>query len=413
MCSQLASVEKMDQTVWSLFIEPNGAIQDLATFARTASKENTDSYRAYSIIKMAAQHISLKNLLSIPDQLLQKDRNFRIEVTQLLNNVNNTNRTLQPDSKQLVPLGKALDHAAAALVRIESLRTNYNFSQGHQQEYSRESVTVYYEEALRQITDLTERDLLATVREKADADTVVMLQLFEAQQFVEALKNTCRDYVKRLVAEDQTKTLALLKAEFAESPLQFEEAEKTEAGPLPAEFLKASDLGEIFDAVCEYVCAEAWSVMGPAHNPQNVIPEVIAILRELVAGSLSFEPERRRHQERAGIALAVVSLDKVSGNANLKDLYVRVSEEGQIHYVENFEDGTYVDLFELREYKPVRLASAAKKKAEEQGTEQLQTGRKYLSTLGRTNQLFADMPADIINSCVRGEDGGPKMFPAF
>ena len=72
-----------------------------------------------------------------------------------------------------------------------------------------------------------------------------------------------------------------------------------------------------------------------------------------------------------------------------------------------------VDLFEIREYKPVRIASAAKKEAEAEGKEQLQTGRKYLYTVGRTKQLFGDMPADVINSCVRGEDGGPKVFPAF
>ena len=43
----------------------------------------------------------------------------------------------------------------------------------------------------------------------------------------------------------------------------------------------------------------------------------------------------------------------------------------------------------------------------------LQTGRKYLYTIGRTNRLFGDMPADVINGCVRGESGGPKLFPAF
>ncbi len=58
----------------------------------------------------------------------------------------------------------------------------------------------------------------------------------------------------------------------------------------------------------------------------------------------------------------MVSLDKVVGNANLKELYVRVSEDGQMHYVEDYEDGTFVDLFALREYKPARLASACQER---------------------------------------------------
>jgi len=182
---------------------------------------------------------------------------------------------------------------------------------------------------------------------------------------------------------------------------------------VPAELLKESDLGEVFDTLAAYVCTQAWAVMESAHDPEKVVAELKTMLREVVAGSLKFEPERKRHTERAALALTVVCLDKVSGNANLKDLFVRVTEQGEIHYVEDFEDGTYVDLFELREYKPVRIASAAKKEAEAAGTEQLQTGRKYLYTVGRTNKLFGGMPADVINTCIRGEGGGPKLFPAF
>ena len=37
-----------------------------------------------------------------------------------------------------------LDHAGAALVRMEALRTNYNFAHHHKEDYDREAVTVYY-----------------------------------------------------------------------------------------------------------------------------------------------------------------------------------------------------------------------------------------------------------------------------
>ena len=113
------------------------------------------------------------------------------------------------------------------------------------------------------------------------------------------------------------------------------------------------------------------------------------------------------------MAFSVVSLDKLSGNANLKELYIRVRDDGQIYYVENFEDGSFVDLFDLREYKPARMATAAKKKAESEETETLQTGRKYLYTLGRTSYLFGETPAEVIDSCIRGDSGAPRLFPTF
>ena len=149
------------------------------------------------------------------------------------------------------------------------------------------------------------------------------------------------------------------------------------------------------------------------HQPEKVVPQILDMLREVLMACFRFKPEKRRHQDNARLALSVVSLDKVSGNANLKDLYVRVSDDGQMHYVDDYEDGTFVDLFELREYKPARLASAAKKEAEANDTEALQTGRKYLCTVGRTNRLIGEAPADIINGCVRDDAGATKVFPAF
>lgn len=108
-----------------------------------------------------------------------------------------------------------------------------------------------------------------------------------------------------------------------------------------------------------------------------------------------------------------MGLDKICGDPNFKDLCVRVSEKGDILFVEDFEDGSYADLFELREYKPSRVQTRAKEKAVEADVEQLQTGRKYLCTVGRTNRFFGASPSEIINSCFRDEEGAPKVFPAF
>jgi hypothetical protein len=109
----------------------------------------------------------------------------------------------------------------------------------------------------------------------------------------------------------------------------------------------------------------------------------------------------------------VVSLERVAENPNLREFYVRVDENGSLLTVDGFEDGSFLDLFEMREYKPSRVHAAAKKKAEAEGTEVLQTGRKYLFTVGRTNELFCDSPSELLNGCVRADGGGPKVFKVF
>ena len=408
--SQLANVEKSDQVIWTLFLDPGAEVQDLATLARTVSKENTQSYRAYAIIRTAAQFMELKNLVE-PDRVLKRERNFMLEVSQLFNFVNNSTKELRPTG-QMATLVKVLDHAAGALLRLEAVRANAKFASIHKEEYTRDSVTIYYEGAMRSVTDLTDRDELARARERADHDTVKMLLLFEAQQFVDRMKATISEYVEGLIAEDLTNNVTALKTEFAANPIRFDGGERS-GETAPPELVKQSDLGETFDEAARYICDEAWSVMQPVHNPEAVIADILAALRQQLAGSATFQPVRRRHQERPGLALAVVSLDKISGNANLKDLFVRASEDGQILFVEEYEDGSFVDLLELREYKPVRLVAAAKKQAEQEDMEQLVSGRKYLYTVGRTSQLFGDMPADIVNSCLRDEEGGSKLFPAF
>jgi hypothetical protein len=265
-------------------------------------------------------------------------------------------------------LAKVLDHAAGALVRLEALRVNTMMGDEHGDQYSRETATVYYEGALRQVTDLTDRELLNQAREKADADTVAMLGSFVADELVELITSRSREYVKAFVDAGHAGSAEELQEHFSEQPLDFDTDAKTEGG-VPAEMLKPSELGEVFDSAAKYVCDQAWAVMEAVHGPEKIIPEIVASMRELMVSCFRFEPERRRHQDNPRLGLTVVSLDKVAGNANLKDLYVRVHEDGQLLYVEDFEDGKWLDLFQLREYKPARLATAAKKKADEEDTE--------------------------------------------
>ena len=414
VCRQLATVEKLDQIVWSLFINPAAPLADVKALARTLDKENTDTFKAYGAIRMAAQFLPLKNLLSSSEKALQKERNFLLEATQLLNTVNNSNRELQPEARPLASLAKVLDHAAGALLRLEALRVNTMMGEDHGDEYSKEGATVYLEGALRQVTDLADREILNQARAGADRDTVAMLGSFSMAKHVDGIQTRSHEYVKKMVDAGRADSVESLKAHFTEQPLAFDGAEaKSESSEIPAEILKPSELGDIFDTVATYVCSQAWAAMEAAHSPERVLEEIVEDLRELLVSCFRFQPERKRHQDNPRLALLVVSLDRIAGNANLKELFVRVREDGQVHYVEDFDDGTWVDLFQLREYKPARLATAAKKKAEDQDTEMLQTGRKYLFSVGRVQKLFGESEAAVINNCFRGDDGETKVFPAF
>ena len=408
----LSAIEPLDQLIWSLFLDPVSTISDCRALARTLSTAGTASQNAYQALKQVARCIPLKNLLHPREQVIKKERTFILDVTTFINSVKD-NRTLEASSRQLMPLKKILDHAVGGLVRLEALKTNFMFGQEHPDDYSREAVTAYYEEALRSITDLWDPGLRAQVRQRADADTDAMRTLFEAEKYVAKMLVTARAYTMGLQDSGCTKSVEELKEAFAENPLEFKDVEDVNTSEAPPELLISCGLGEICDEVSRYVTTQAWEVMQPIHRPEETIKQIQVALREVLVSASIFTAETKRHQERASIGIPVVSLDKVSGNINLKDYYIPVRDNGQIAYLENFEDGSFVDLFELREYKPARVHAAAKKEAQEEQTEELQKGRKYLFTIGRTNRLFGESPSDLINGCIRSEGGGPKIFPVF
>ena len=107
----------------------------------------------------------------------------------------------------------------------------------------------------------------------------------------------------------------------------------------------------------------------------------------------------------------MVSLEKLTANAELRHLYLRVTADGTVLYVEGYEDGTYTDLLELRAYTQVRVQ--ASNASAEAGSDPLQTGGKYLYTLGRTQDFFGANASAIIAKCVRDEDGEIQKFPVF
>ena len=408
----LAVIEPLDQAVWSLFLDPVETVKDCHALSRTLGTADTGTANAYQAIKQIACYLPMKHLLHISEQFVRRNRNFTVEVSGFINNVKN-NREFSADSRQLAPLPGILDHAVGALIRLEALKTNFKFSRELPDQYARETVTLYYEEALRSLTDMSNPELRQKARQRADMDTSQLLEAFEAEKFVAQMLETVRSYALAIREAEGCDSVDALKAAIAEWPLEFVDVETASSEEVPADLLLASGLGEIFDEMYRYVAVQAWAVMGPAHKPPETLGRLREGLREIMVSSFVVTPEMKRHQERAKIGLSVISLDKISGTPSLRDFFVRVREDGRIAYLRDFEDGSYVDLFELRQYQPSRVHHVAKKKADEGQNDELQTGRKYLFTVGRTNHLFGESPSELINGCIRSEEGGPKIFPVF
>ena len=387
----LASIEPTDQTVWSIYLEPNTDIKNLRLFSRALSKEGTGPFSAYNSIKKLAMLLPVKEMLTLSDRGVLKNRNFPIEVTSFINAVKNTVREFTPDNRQLNPLPRILDHAAATMLRLEAIRTNQMFSEQYPDAHEKQAVMNYYEEALRSVTDPTDREVLSVARDRADNDTIALLEIFEAKKLVDRLLQASREFVEKLISDGNAKTDAQAQVALEGTPLVFQEVEAPDPppGPVPPELLAPGDMGELFDLIAQHVVERVWAALSEIHDPPDVVTKLKEMLKELLVSTFVLQGEKKRHQENPRVALNVVTLDKISGDNNFINLCVRVGEDGKVKYVEGFEDGTYVDLFELREYKPSRMRAKEKTDADE---EELQTGHKYLYSVGRTNRLFGESP---------------------
>ena len=186
------------------------------------------------------------------------------------------------------------------------------------EKYDAESVSAYRDQALADVLAVAPAEALEQAREQAAADTEEMLAIFHAGRFVEQLLAEVRGFVAALAEEGHTNSLRELGPVLAEHPLQFELTVEEEHEPPPAEdlkqYLEPGALGEIFEAVCEHVCTRAWAMLSPEREPEKVIGQIKNIIRELIPANFILQPEKKRHSERARIALSVISLDKVSGN---------------------------------------------------------------------------------------------------
>ncbi|MFA6109021.1 MAG: hypothetical protein WDA75_09630 [Candidatus Latescibacterota bacterium] len=417
----LAALEPLDQTVWGLFLDPTLAFKDVRGLARLLAAANSPTARAGQGIRQIASLQSLQELVRLPDQLVRKDRSFMVEISTFVNGVNN-NRVFEADSRQLSPLKRILDHAIGALFRLEVLRINLRFWREHPDDYTAEAVISYCEEALRLVTDQWNPELRRQIRQKADGDTTTMLQTFAAERFIEQLVEGARVYARELKESGQTRSLDEVRIAMAGRPLVLPavEAPPVAPGEVPADLLVSLGLGEVLDELSRSVISQVWPLMQPAHQPANTARRIQAVLRESLASTLVLSPERKRHYETSHLAMPVASLDKITGNPSLMGYYVRLRDDGRVAYLEEFEDGTFVDVFELKEHKFLGQKPAIEKAEKEEIPEEeddeaqsgeRQTRRKYLFTVGRTNRLFAATPSDLINGCIKGTGGGPRIWP--
>ena len=214
---------------------------------------------------------------------------------------------------------------------------------------------------------------------------------------------------RRSSSRDPTGSEEDLSAKFVSDPLYFEDVGASD-GPgnaLPGKFADGSGLGEIVDATRDYVFAKAWDAMQPHHAPKKVLERLDELVRRLMAACIRPRPRKERHEKNPRIALSVVGLDTLTGNTGVSHLVVRLDVQGQLLYIEDFEDGGYIDLFELRKNERRRMSS---KGDDDAG---LQSGSSYLYSLGRTSKPFGKSVADVMSACVQTEDGEPVIYPIF
>ncbi|MCC7261116.1 MAG: hypothetical protein IT369_01210, partial [Candidatus Latescibacteria bacterium] len=195
----LSTIEKADQVVWSLFLDPGAAVKDLQAQARTLVSLGTGATQAYQAIKDVAQFLPLKQLVAVREQVVQKG-NFITKVTPFVNTITRTNKPLEPGDRLVSVLPEILDNASGALLRLEVLRFSHTFALEEKEGYTRQAVIDYSERALIALTNVTDREVLAKARARADSDADTLIEIYAAERFAENLIETCREYAAQLVS---------------------------------------------------------------------------------------------------------------------------------------------------------------------------------------------------------------------
>lgn len=411
----LGFLEELDQRVWQVLCEPTMDLADPRQLAEDLLTEDSGAQQAYGAVRIVASKQALKRLLSLPADRRLNERRFDLEVACFINTINNSRRGFEPDSRQLISLPKVLDHAAAGLLRLEALRTALALARESGTDFDAAAATARYDEILSDVTYMAYQELIEAARERADADAAAVGEAVVADLTVERMIEESCQYARQLEADGHTASVEAVDEAVAAVPLQFEDIEVGDElpGQLPAKYSEPTKLGEVHDRVRAYVFERVWPLLQPRHKPEETAARLDAELREALKGTIRMEPRRERHHKNPKVALAVVSLESLTGSPELGHLFVRVTVDGKLLYIEDFEDGTYIDLFERRKNSKRQMHARARDRAQGEGSGELQMGSNYLYSIGRTNTPFGRSQAQILKGCVLNEEGKPVIYPIF
>lgn len=326
----------------------------------------------------------MRAILALPPDQRLHGRRFDLEAEAWLNTVaSNRNRGFEPDSRHLISLPRMLDNAAGALVRVEALRAAVDILREAESppDVTAAQVSQRYESLLSEITFLADLEVMAAARARADA---------VADAWIDAVCTTVLDWVDAVIEAGATESIDALNSTLESIPLNLiPPGEGESADEFPEELAADTGLGEIVDAVRAHALRASWRALLLEHRPRETVEKLDGDLRRRLRAHARITPRRERHQRNPRVALPVTSLDRLSGNPELAHLFVRLTLDGRLLFLEDYEDGSYIDVYERVESKRRQMHARARERASLTDTGELQTGSSYLHTLGRTSDPFA------------------------
>jgi len=409
----LGSLEQLDTRVWQVFVDPTAELADPCQFAEDLVTDSSTAQEAHKALRGVAKQQRIKAVISPLTDRRMNERRFDLEAEAFINTINNNRRDIDPDSRQLISLPKVLDYATAGLVRLEALRTALLLARESVDEFDPKEAARQYEQVLSEVTYLADRKIIEPTRQRADADAAAVGSALQAASFADWIVEEATDYVRQLDEEGHTESVESLSEAVEAAPLDFEEEEHT-GGPgqsMPNRYTDPSKLGEVYDWARDYVLGKVWETLQPIHQPDELIQRLDEELRKALQGCIKLQPRRERHEKNPKVSLAVIGLDTLSGSPELADLFVRLGNDGKLLYLADFEDGTYIDLFELRKNTRRQMHVRAKGRAQDDSSSELQTGAEYLHTVGRTNTPIGRTPQEVMAGCILNEDGAARIYP--
>ncbi|MDA0337123.1 MAG: hypothetical protein O2782_18330, partial [bacterium] len=416
IASGLNRARELDERIWLLFADLEYDLEDPRALAEDLVLQDSDGERAAASMCLAAQQQRVRNILELPPDRRLNGRRFDLEAEAWLNTVANYRRSYEPDGRQLISVPKVLDYAASALVRIEALRAAIEAARDteSEQEPTVALVSRRYELLLSDITFLCNADVMAATRLRADADVEIVLAAVIADAWIERVSTTVLDWVDAVVGAGACESVDTLKAAFDSIPLQLDgPGEGPLAGAFPDKLAADTALGEIVDVLRVQALRGAWCALQPQHRPLETAERLDLDLRRKLRGQARITPRRERHQKNPRVALPVASLERLSGVAALENLFVRLTPDGKLLFLVDYEDGSYIDVFSLRENKKQQMHARAHDRARREQTGELQPGASYLYTLCRTCNPFAHTEREILAACIVDDEGEPVIFDPF